>query len=106
MVLSRHVDNLLKNLSLTLNFIKEGISTKNILKAATDCTIVTAINWRNTSFSCYDQHLLFICRKMLVIIVTSKTKQNCDKQNKIALAVCYEDSFLRSATRSRVLKLW
>ena len=42
--LSRHIDYLLKNLSLILNFIKKGLSTKDILKVATDCTAVAAIN--------------------------------------------------------------
>ena len=43
--LSRHIEYLLKNLSVILNFIKEVINTKDILKAATDCTAITAINW-------------------------------------------------------------
>ena len=68
------VDYLLKNLGLTLNFIKEGISSKDILKAATDCTAVTGINWRDTRFSCFGQHLLFICVKAFLISVTSEVE--------------------------------
>ena len=48
---SRHVDYFLKNLGLILNFIKEGISIKDISKAATDCTAVAAINWQDTRSS-------------------------------------------------------
>ena len=57
MSLSRHVDYLLKNLSLTLNFIKEDRSTKSILKAATDCTALAAINWQDTTSCCFGQRL-------------------------------------------------
>ena len=74
MGLCKHVDYLLKNLSLTLKFIKEGISAKDILKAATDCTAVAAINWLDTRSSGFGQHLLFICLKAFVVSVSSKTE--------------------------------
>ena len=44
MDLSRHVHNLFKNLSLIVNFNKKGLTTKDILKEATEFTPVAAIN--------------------------------------------------------------
>ena len=73
MGLSRYADYFFKNLSLTLNFIIKGMSTKDISKAATNCTTVAAINYRDTRISCFDQQLLFICLKVFVISVTNKT---------------------------------
>ena len=74
MGLSRHVDYLFKNLSLTLNFITKSVKAKDILKAGTDCTTVAAINWRDTRSSSCGQHLLFSFLKVFVISVTSKTE--------------------------------
>ena len=73
---SSHVDYFPKNLSLTLN-IKKDISTKNLLKAAIDCILLTAINWWDIMSCYFGQHLLFICLKMFVISVTSKTEYTC-----------------------------
>ena len=69
MGLSRHVDYLPKMLCLTLSFITEDISTKDILKVA--------INLKNTTSRCFGQHLLFVCLKVFVISATSKTELLC-----------------------------
>ena len=45
------------------------------MKAATDCTAIAAINWRDTRSSCCGQHFLFIYLKSVC--------NQCDKQNGI-----------------------